>query len=181
MFAFTGPELSKRAGYLACPFLCLSLGERVSEKDNWLIRYLSTWLLRLFRNRRLAEGILIFIILTTTLVLSSCTPRPVPGPVYLYPKVEPIDIELASYSFYPNHIAVIKNDSTFTIRLKNTDKIKHNFTLIDSQKDILTSIDVMPNKSTAVTIESPDPGNYTFYCKRFPHRFLGMEGMLMVH
>ena len=36
----------------------------------------------------------IVIILLAMLILSNCTPRVIPGPVYLYPKVEPVDIEL---------------------------------------------------------------------------------------
>jgi uncharacterized cupredoxin-like copper-binding protein len=120
------------------------------------------------------------IIVTALFILSGCANRVVFGPVYFYPKVEPIEIELRSFSFYPNHIAILKDQSPFTFHLNNTSKTKHNFTIIDSDKNILVSIDVMPNKSTTVTIEPPDSGNYTFYCSRFLHRFWGMEGMFMV-
>jgi len=120
------------------------------------------------------------IILMAMLILSNCAPRVIPGPVYLYPKVEPVDIELKSFSFYPNHIAIFKNKLPFIFRLKNTAQIKHNFTLIDSQKNILINVDLMPNESTTVTIEPLEPGNYTFYCNRFLHRRGGMEGMFMV-
>jgi len=119
-------------------------------------------------------------ILSAMLILTSCANRIVPRPVYLYPKVEPIEIELRSFSFYPNHIAIFEDHLPFIFRLKNTPQIKHNFTLIDSQKNILISVDVMPNRSTTVTIEHLEPGNYTFYCNRFLHRRRGMEGMLMV-
>jgi plastocyanin len=138
------------------------------------------WLLRMLRNRRLPKNSLVFIILTTVLILSSCAPRAVLGPVYLYPKVEPIDIDLRSFSFYPNHIAVIKNDSTFTFHLKNTSQMRHNLTIMDAHKNILMSVDVKPNDSATVTTESLDSGIYTFCCNRFLHRLLGMEGMLMV-
>jgi uncharacterized cupredoxin-like copper-binding protein len=136
----------------------------------------------MLRNKRLAESSLIFIILTTTLVLSSCAPRVIPGPVYLYPRVEPVDIELRSFSFYPNHIAILKHGSSFpfSFRLNNSASIKHNFTLIDSQKNILINLDLMPNESKIVTIEPLELGNYTFYCNRFLHRRGGMEGMFMV-
>jgi len=93
-------------------------------------------------------------ILSALLILTSCAKQVALGPVYLYPKVEPIEIELMSFSFYPNHIAILKNQSPFAFHLKNTSKIKHNFTLMDSHKNILVSIDVMQNKSTTVTIES---------------------------
>ncbi len=122
----------------------------------------------------------LIIILMTMLILSNCTPRVIPGPVYLYPKVEPVDIELKSFSFQPNHIAILKDQSPFTFRLKNTAQIKHNFTLIDKQKKILINVDLMPNESTIVSIESLEIGNYIFYCNRFLHRGSGMEGMFMV-
>jgi uncharacterized cupredoxin-like copper-binding protein len=125
---------------------------------------------------------IVVIILMAMLILSNCAPRVIPGPVYLYPKVEPIDIELKNFSFQPNHIAILKHGASFPIsfQLSNSAQTKHNFTLMDSHGNILVSIDVMPNKSTMVTIEPPDSGNYTFFCNRFLHRFFGMEGMLMV-
>ena len=123
---------------------------------------------------------IVVLILIALSILSSCAPRIIPGPVYLYPKVEPINIELKSFFFQPNHIAILKYQSPFIFRLKNTAQIKHNFTLIDSQKNILIRVDLMPNESTTVTIEPLEPGNYTFYCNRFLHRNAGMEGMFMV-
>ena len=119
-------------------------------------------------------------ILSTVLILPSCAPKAALGPVYLYPKVEPVDIELKSFSFYPNHIAILRDQSPFIFRLKNTAQIKHNFTLIDRRKNILINVDLMPDESTIVTNEPLEPGNYTFYCNRFLHRRGGMEGMLMV-
>jgi uncharacterized cupredoxin-like copper-binding protein len=99
----------------------------------------------------------------------------------LYPKVEPIEIELQSFSFYPNHIAILKDQSPFIFRLKNTAQTKHNFTLIDRKKDILISVDLLANESKTVTIDPLESGNYTFYCNRLLHRRSGgMEGMLMV-
>ncbi len=52
---------------------------------------------------------IVFTILMAMFVLSNCAPRVIPGPVYFYPKVEPVDIELKSFSFYPNHIAILKD------------------------------------------------------------------------
>lgn len=123
---------------------------------------------------------IVVIILMAMLILSNCAPRVIPGPVYLYPKVEPIEIELRNFSFQPNHIAILRDQSPFTFRLENTAQIKHNFTLIDSQKNILINVGLMPDKSKIVTIEPLEPGNYTFYCNRFLHRSAGMEGMFMV-
>ena len=123
---------------------------------------------------------IVVIILMVMLILSNCGPRVIPGPVYLYPKVEPVDIELKSFSFYPNHIAILRDQSPFIFHLKNTAQIKHNFTLIDSQKNTMIIVNLMPNESTTVTIEPLEPGNYTFYCNRFLHRRGSMEGMLMI-
>ncbi len=124
----------------------------------------------------------IFILLITGLLLSNCAPRVIPGPVYLYPKVEPIEIELRSFSFYPNHIALLKGESLspFSFRLNNTASIKHNFTLMDDRKNKLISVDVMPHKSRTVDFNSLGSGNHRFYCNRFLHRTKGLEGMLMV-
>lgn len=123
---------------------------------------------------------LVVIILTAIFILSGCAPRVIPGPVYLYPKGEPIDIELKSFSFYPTHIAILKGQSPLTFQLKNTSSIKHNFTLIDGQKRILINVDLMPDESRNISVEPLEPGNYVFYCNRFLHRRKGMEGMLMV-
>ncbi len=120
------------------------------------------------------------LILAALLILSNCVPRVIPGPVYFYPKVEPIDLEVKNFSFDPYHIAIIRDQLPFFFRLKNSAQIKHNFTLIDQHKNILISVNLMPNESTTVTIEPLEPGNYAFYCNRFLHRRAGMEGMFMV-
>jgi len=125
---------------------------------------------------------IVVIILMATMILSNCAPRVIPGPVYLYPKVEPIEIELRSFSFHPNHIAILKHGASFpfAFRLNNSAHIKHNFTLINNQKEILINVDLIPNESTTVNIGPLESGNYRFYCNRFLHRRGGMEGMLMV-
>ncbi len=120
--------------------------------------------------------------LMTMLILSNCAPRVIPGPVYLYPKVEPIETELRSFSFYPNHIAALRTEFSHSVffRLNNSASIKHNFTLTDDQEHVLMSVDIMPHESQTVNVESLESGNYRFYCNRFLHRRQGMEGMLMV-
>lgn len=123
----------------------------------------------------------LFLTMLALLSLANCASRVSLGPVYLiYPEDLSIDIELKSYSFHPNHMVILHSKSrTLTIRLINTDQIIHNFTLIDSQKNILVTADAMPKEPTSVTVKSLDPGNYIFYCNRFLHHFRGMEGMLM--
>jgi hypothetical protein len=130
------------------------------------------------RTAFVSQGLRIMVITDDRWLYIELCPRVIPGPVYLYPRVEPIDIELRSFSFYPNHIAIIRDQSSFTFRLKNTAQVIHKFTLVDNQKNILVNVDLMPDESTIVTIEALEPGNYTFYCNR--HRHGGMEGMFMV-
>jgi plastocyanin len=113
--------------------------------------------------------------------LSNCAPRISLGPVYLaYPEIRPIQIELRDFSFHPNHIGILKNKSPLTLRLTNTADRKHNFTLIDDQKNVIVSIDLEPKKSIITMLPTVAPGNYIFYCNRFLHRRGGMGGMLMV-
>jgi len=123
----------------------------------------------------------IIVLVMATVILWSCAPRVTLGPAHLiYPEIRPIEIELKSFSFHPNHIAILKNQSPLTLRLNNTANLQHNFSLIDSQKNVIARRDLNPKESITFDIESPDPGNYVFYCNRCLHRFLGMEGMLMV-
>ena len=150
------------------------------QRSNFCLEKENNQILKTEKESKGEDMHVVVIVLMATLILSNCAPRVIPGPVYLYPKVEPVDIELKSFSFYPNHIAIFKDQSPFIFRLKNTAQIKHNFTLIDRRKNILINVDLMPDESTIVTHEPLEPGNYIFYCNRFLHRRAGMEGMLMV-
>ena len=123
----------------------------------------------------------IFLILMTTLILANCAPRSALGPVYLiYPEIRPIEIELRSFSFQPNHVVILRNHSPFTFRLTNNADTQHNFTLLDDHKNVILTRDLKPKESISFSIEPFGPGNYVFYCNRFLHRHKGMEGMLMV-
>jgi len=115
------------------------------------------------------------------LFLANCAPRVALGPAFLvFPGERPIEIELKGFYFHPKHILVLKDHHPLTFHLANTTNILHNFTLMDDHKSILLSIDIGPKESITVPLKSLNPGNYTFYCNRFLHRFRGMEGMLMV-
>lgn len=117
----------------------------------------------------------------TMATLWNCAPRVTLGPAHLiYPEDRPIEIELRSFSFRPDHIAVLKNESPLTFRFKNPEFVIHNFTLIDNYENVSMSTDIGPKKSISVTLKPLNPGNYTFHCNRFLHRFRGMEGMLMI-
>ena len=132
------------------------------------------------------EQIRIFrlLLILTCIFLGGCaSPRlSLLGPVYIvYPENRHIDIELKNFSFQPNHIAILKNQSPLGFRLTNTATIKHNLTLIDHHKIIIANVDLMPKESTTINIKLLAPGSYIFYCNRFLHRLFGkMEGMLMV-
>lgn len=121
------------------------------------------------------------VLIMAMVILWNCAPQVTLGPAHLiYPEIRPIEIELKNFSFYPDHIAVLRNHSPLTFRLTNTANILHNFTLTDDHRSILLSIDVGPKESIAVPLQLSNPGNYTFYCNRFLHRFRGMEGMVMM-
>ena len=123
----------------------------------------------------------IFLILMTTLILASCAPRSILGPVYLiYPEMRPIEIEVRSFSFQPNHILILRNHSSIAFRLTNTADMPHNFTLLDPQENVLLNKDLKSKESITFTVEPLSPGNFQFYCSRFLHRHKGMEGMLMM-
>jgi len=134
--------------------------------------------------RKMELYVRIFNLLLTVLAMlfaGHCAPRPALGPVRMfYPEIRPIEIELRSFSFQPNHLVILRNQSPFSFRLTNTANTWHNFTLLDPDRNIILKKDVKPNESITFTIESLDSENYTFYCSQFLHRFLGMEGMLMV-
>ena len=123
----------------------------------------------------------IFLILMATLILANCAPRSALGPAYLiYPEIRPIEMELRSFSFQPDHLVILGNQSPFSFRLTNTANTWHNFTLLDPDRNIILKKDLKPKESITFTMESLSPGNYLFYCSRFLHRRKGMEGMLMV-
>ena len=116
--------------------------------------------------------------LLLTIFLASCAPRVRLGPVYLFHPSEPIEIEMENFSFKPNHLAVLRNQSPIILHLKNTDGISHNFTLMAPDRNMILSQDLKPKESATVDIGFLNSENYVFYC--FFHQHRGMEGMLMV-
>jgi len=85
---------------------------------------------------------------------------------------------MENFSFKPNHLAVLRNQSPIILHLKNTDGISHNFTLMAPDRNIILSQDLKPKESTTVDIGFLNSENYVFYC--FFHQHWGMEGMLML-
>jgi plastocyanin len=116
--------------------------------------------------------------LLLTIFLASCSPRIHLGDVYLCRPSEPIEIEMENFSFKPNHLAVLRNQSPIILHLKNTDGISHNFNLMAPDRNIILSQDLKPKESATVDIGFLNSENYVFYC--FFHQYRGMEGMLML-
>ncbi len=113
------------------------------------------------------------------LFLAGCAQRAHLGPVNIFHRGETVEIELKNFSFEPNHIVVLNNQSPITLFLRNTDDVQHNFTLMAPDKTSILSKDLEPKESATVSVESLRSGkNYVFYCSF--HRDRGMEGMLML-
>ena len=116
-------------------------------------------------------------LLLSSVFLASCAPRV--GPAYIFHRDHPIEIELKDFSFRPNHFVVLKDQSPIVLLLRNTDVVRHNFTLMSPDRALILSKDLQPKESIPVGLESLNPEtNYVFYC--FFHQHRGMEGMLMV-
>lgn len=111
------------------------------------------------------------------LILTGCCPQVHLQPAHIFSPGQPIEIELKDFSFKPNHLVVLKNQSP-VILLKNTDEILHNFTLLAPDRNIIFSKDLKPEESVTVSVGFLRSDNYIFYC--FFHHHRGMEGMLMV-
>ncbi len=119
----------------------------------------------------------IFFVLVA-IFLASCAPRARRSPAYIFYQGEPVEIEMENFSFKPNHLAVLKNQSPIILQLKNRDDISHNFTLMAPDREIILSQDLEPKESVTVNLGSLNPQNYAFYCSL--HQYRGMKGMLMV-
>lgn len=117
-------------------------------------------------------------LLLSTVFLASCAPRV--GPAYIFHRDHPIEIELKDFSFRPNHFVVLKDQSPIVLLLRNTDVVRHNFTLMSPDRALILSKDLQPKESIPVGLEFLNPeNNYVFYC--FFHQHRRMEGMLMVN
>jgi plastocyanin len=112
--------------------------------------------------------------LLLTVFLASCAPRTHQVPIYIFYQCEPIEIEMEIFSFKPNHLAVLKNQSPIILHLRNTDDILHNFTLRAPDRNTILSQDLKSKESATANIGLPDSGNYVFYC--FLHRHRRMVG-----
>jgi plastocyanin len=110
---------------------------------------------------------------------AGCAPQARLSRAYIFYPGEPVEIEMEGFSFKPNHLAVLKDQSPIILHLKNRDGISHNFTLMAPDRDIILSQDLEPRGSVTVNLGFPNPENYVFYC--FFHQYRGMKGMLMVN
>lgn len=133
-------------------------------------------------NRRrvnMSRPLKLTIFLLVTAIFLACGAQKVPlGPAHLYHREQPVEIELTNYSFKPDHLVVLGNQSPVLLLLKNTTGVMHNFTLMAPDRNIILSEDVKPNAAITVDTGFLKSGNYAFYC--FHHQYRGMDGMLMI-
>ena len=122
------------------------------------------------------NSVILFLLLA--MFWAGCAARVRLSPATIFYQGEPVEIEMENFSFKPNHLAVLKNQSPIILYLKNRDGISHNFTLMAPDRDIISSQDLEPNESITVNLGFLNPDNYVFYC--FFHQYRGMKGMLMV-
>jgi hypothetical protein len=109
----------------------------------------------------------------------ACGAHKIPlGPAHLFQRKQPIELELTNYTFEPNHLVVLGNQSPVLLLLGNTDDVAHNFTLMAPDRSIILSEDAKPKTTITVDTGFLNSGNYAFYC--FLHQYRGMEGMLMI-
>jgi len=121
--------------------------------------------------------ITIFLLLTGIFLACGAQRAPL-EPAHLFHREQPVEIELTNYSFKPNHLVVLGNQSPVLLLLKNTAGLVHNFTLMSPDRSFILSEDVKPEAEITVDAGLLKSGNYAFYCSL--HQYRGMEGMLMI-
>lgn len=89
-----------------------------------------------------------------------------------------ITIEVSSFSFRPNVVSV-KAGVTLTVTAVSRSSTKHNITIVTPDGETLESFDIFAGETVPFKTTLARPGRYTFYCDRFLHRPLGMEGVLV--
>jgi plastocyanin len=87
-------------------------------------------------------------------------------------EVKTIAVTAVDVDFNPNRVVIPANQPV-EIQLSNTGSLEHNF-VIDA---LDVRVDLPPGESRTVKLEAP-AGEYTYYCDKFGHRSLGMEGTL---
>jgi plastocyanin len=86
-----------------------------------------------------------------------------------------VEIEVQSLSYTPANIKS-KADQEITLRLTNTTRELHTFTIDQLGIDL----QLLPGETQSVTFTPTEPGTYPFYCTVGDHRKQGMEGSLIV-
>lgn len=86
-----------------------------------------------------------------------------------------VTMEVASFTFRPN-IVTLRAGMPVTITAGSDSGIEHNLTILSPEGQVLKSIDVLAGERVTFEVTLPEPGRYLFYCDRFLHRPLGMEG-----
>ncbi len=143
-------------------------------------RNLTPGFFRVNKGRRcvidMKNSVILFLLLA--ILWAGCAARGRLSPAYIFYQGEPVEIEMEDFSFKPNHLSILRNESPIILHLKNRDGISHNFTLMAADRDIISSQDLESKESVTVNLGFLNLENYSFYC--FFHQYRGMKGMLMV-
>lgn len=86
-----------------------------------------------------------------------------------------ITIVMSGFSFRPDVVTLRASVPTIVSAVSDS-RIPHNITILSLDGQTLKSVDVPARQITAFEIALPGPGRYVFYCDKFLHRALGMEG-----
>lgn len=100
--------------------------------------------------------------------------------------IQRLTIILDSYSYTPNHIAVVAGKPVELLLTSVTTLTPHNFVIHDSAGGVSVEQDVGPGKSVTVRFTPSQSGRTPFFCDKrlWPmasHREKGMEGILEVN
>lgn len=87
----------------------------------------------------------------------------------------PITIDLAEYSFSPDHLT-LKAGQTAELALTNTGKILHTFTVPDLNVDE----SLAAGQSKTITVRAAKSGTFELFCSIPGHKERGMRGQVNV-
>lgn len=89
---------------------------------------------------------------------------------------EEIEIEATEFRFSPSEIS-LKEGTKLILHLKNTGQMPHDFVIDELQ---VRSRVLNPGETERIEIRANRKGTFSFYCSIGNHRFLGMEGKVVV-
>jgi uncharacterized cupredoxin-like copper-binding protein len=90
-----------------------------------------------------------------------------------------IEIDATEMSFTPNEFTAPAN-STFTVKLKNTGSVLHDFTIDKDGSGKKVEIKAEPGAETTTEVKTGPAGTLEFYCAQPGHKDAGMDGHIKV-